>query len=262
MRCSPFACPSSSGVTADAHPSADAQRTLVVVPAYDEEACIADVVADVRAAGFPCLVVDDGSHDRTAELATDAGATVVRLPINLGVGGALRAGFRYAVQHGYGCVVQVDADGQHIAEHIVELLDALDRGGPGGPLDMVIGSRFADGGTHDMSAVRRGCIHMLSVVIRRGGGASITDPTSGFRAIRSPLLEAFASDFPHHYLGDTFEALFVATRRGYRIGEIPVSMRQRQGGTPSADLYASVQAMVRACTVLFTGTTFDLPPRP
>lgn len=248
-------------MTAD-HPSpADGVRTLVVVPAYDEEACIVDVVTDVRAAGFDCLVVDDGSTDRTAELAAAAGATVVRLPINLGVGGALRAGFRYAVQHGYGCVVQVDADGQHIAEHIGELLEALHRGADG-PLDMVIGSRFADGGTHEMSAVRRLCIHMLSKVIRRGGGASISDPTSGFRAIRSPLLEAFASDFPHHYLGDTFEALFVATRRGYRIGEIPVSMRQRQGGTPSADLYASVQAMVRACTVLFTGTTFDLPPRP
>jgi glycosyltransferase involved in cell wall biosynthesis len=250
-------------VTADAATDAGALRTLVVVPAYDEEACIVDVVGDVRSAGFPCLVVDDGSSDRTAELAESAGATVVRLPINLGVGGALRAGFRYAVEHGYQCVVQVDADGQHVAEHIDELLAALDRGCTGdAPLDMVIGSRFADGGTHEMSAVRRMCIHMLSSVIRRRGGARITDPTSGFRAIRSPLLDAFASNFPHHYLGDTFEALFVASRRGYRIGEIPVTMRQRQGGTPSADLYASSQAMVRACTVLFTGTTFDLPPRP
>ena len=233
------------------------RAVLVVVPAVDEEACIVDVVADVLRAGFPCLVVDDGSTDRTEALARAAGAEVVRLPINLGVGGALRAGFRYAVDHGFTCIVQVDADGQHIAEHITELLEALDER----RLDMVIGSRFAAGGRHDMSALRRMCIRLLSTVIARSGGIRVTDPTSGFRAIRSPLLDAFAHDFPHHYLGDTFEAVLVASRRGYRIGEIPVSMRQRQGGRPSADMYASSQAMLRACTVLFTGTTFDLPER-
>lgn len=231
---------------------------LVVVPAFEEAACISDVVADVLAAGFRCLVVDDGSTDQTQSLARAAGAVVVRLPINLGVGGALRAGFRYAIEHGFTCVVQVDADGQHIAEHITELLRALQER----DLDMVIGSRFADGGYHDMSATRRRCIHLLATVIARSGGTRITDPTSGFRAIRSPLLNAFAHDFPHHYLGDTFEAVLVASRRGYRIGEIPVSMRQRQGGRPSADMYASSQAMLRACTVLFTGTSFDLPERP
>jgi glycosyltransferase involved in cell wall biosynthesis len=246
-------------VTADVGAATQASsRTLVVVPAFDEEACIADVIADVRAFGYECLVVDDGSTDRTEVLARTAGAEVVRLPINLGVGGALRAGFRYAVEHGYTCVVQVDADGQHIAEHITELLAASAHHN----LDMVIGSRFADGGRHEMSAMRRFCIRLLSAVIARSGHTRITDPTSGFRAIRSPLLEAFAQDFPHHYLGDTFEAVLVASRRGYRIGEIPVSMRPRQGGRPSADLYASSQAMLRACTVLFTGTTFDLPPRP
>ena len=246
-------------MTTDGRSPAEApSRTLVIVPAFDEEACIADVVCDVRAFGFDCLVVDDGSTDRTESLARASGAEVVRLPINLGVGGALRAGFRYAAQRGYTCVVQVDADGQHIAEHIDELLKALDAH----CLDMVIGSRFADGGRHDMSRMRRFCIGLLAKVIARSGGTTTTDPTSGFRAIRSPLLEAFAQDFPHHYLGDTFEAVLVASRRGYRIGEIPVTMRQRQGGRPSADLYASSQAMLRACTVLFTGTTFDLPPRP
>jgi hypothetical protein len=110
--------------------------------------------------------------------------------------------------------------------------------------------------------VRRACIRALATIVWRSGHVKVSDPTSGFRAIRSPLLEAFALDFPHHYLGDTFEAVLVAGRRGYRVAEIPVRMRQRQGGIPSADLYASTQAMLRACTVLFTGTTFDLPPRP
>ncbi len=232
---------------------------LVVVPAFDEEECVAAVVTELHDAGFcKVLVVDDGSRDATASVAAAAGATVVRLPINLGVGGALRTGFKYAVDHGIGCVVQVDADGQHLAEHIDELLDALhDR-----DLDMVIGSRFAAGGEHRMSRTRRHCIRALGGVVSRFGGVRVTDATSGFRAIRSPLLEAFAHEFPHHYLGDTFEALYVAARRGYRIGEVPVAMRVRQGGRPSADLAASAKSVLRASTVLLTGTTFDLPPRP
>ena len=244
-------------MTTDGRP--DPGSVLVLIPAYCEEACIEQVVLDVRDAGFACLVIDDGSTDRTAAIATAAGVPVLRLPINLGVGGALRAGFRYAVAHGYGCVVQVDADGQHVADHIPELLAALDDGPL--PIDMVIGSRFAADATHAMSRVRRWCIHLLSWVIARSGKATVSDPTSGFRAIRSPLLEAFADDFPHHYLGDTFEAILVAARRGYRIREIPVVMRARQGGRPSADLSALVQAMLRACTILLTGTSFDLPIR-
>jgi glycosyltransferase involved in cell wall biosynthesis len=244
-----------NSVTADAAP--DTAFVLVIVPAFNEAACIAGVVDDVRSAGFECLVVDDGSSDRTAPLADAAGARVVALPINLGVGGALRTGFRYAVDHGFTCIVQVDADGQHVAEHIDELLIALGTDN----LDMVIGSRFAGDGTHRMSWARRSCIRMLAAVIARSGNTSVTDPTSGFRAIRSPLLDAFSENFPAHYLGDTFEATLVAARRGYRVGEVPVRMRERQGGQPSADGYASVRAMLRACTVLFTGSTFDLPRR-
>ncbi len=246
--------------TTDAALEGDAIRhtgVLVVIPAYDERECIADVVGEVGSAGFHCLVVDDGSRDGTADIAAACGAAVVRLPINLGVGGALRTGFRYAVDHGYTTVVQVDADGQHVAEHIRHLVAALDDQS----LDMVVGSRFADDGTYPMTYVRRLCVRVLSFVIRRSGKVGITDPTSGFRAIRSPLLGAFAADFPAHYLGDTFEAVLVAARRGYRLGEVPVEMRERQGGRPSADLYALVQAMLRACTVLLTGTTFDLPAR-
>lgn len=233
-------------------------RLLVIIPAYNEAACISAVVTEVRAAGFAnVLVVDDGSADDTASLAAAAGARVVRLPINLGVGGALRTGFRYAVDHGHDLVAQVDADGQHEAQHLDQLLRSLVEH----DLDMVIGSRFADGGTHEMSALRRSCIHVMASMVERAGRTPLSDPTSGFRVIRSPLLDEFAKEFPHHYLGDTFEALYVAARRGYRVGEVPVSMRQRQGGRPSANLLASVRSLVRAVTVLLTGTTFDLPPR-
>ncbi len=231
---------------------------VVVVPAFDEEVCVGEVVTAVRAQGFDCVVVDDASSDRTAELAEEAGAIVIRLPINLGVGGALRAGFRYAVDKGAHTVVQVDGDGQHPPDQIGALLQHLDEGG----FDMVVGSRYAPGGVPSPhSRLRRAAIRVLSTTLRRRGGVTINDPTSGFRAIRDPLLRAFASDFPHHYLGDTFEALLVAGRRGYRIAEIPVAMQARQGGQPSAGLPASVRAMLRALTVPFTGCSFDLPPR-
>jgi glycosyltransferase involved in cell wall biosynthesis len=232
---------------------------VVVVPAYNEAACISDVVAAVRSTGHECVVVDDASIDLTATIAEEAGATVIRLPINLGVGGALRAGFRYAVESGAHTVVQVDGDGQHPIDQISTLLDHLDSG----DFDMVLGSRFAPGGkASPHSKMRRAAIRVLSTTLRRRGGVTISDPTSGFRAIRDPLLSAFATDFPHHYLGDTFEAYLVAARRGYRITEIPVAMQARQGGRPSAALPASVRAMLRALTVPFTGCSFDLPPRP
>lgn len=233
-------------------------NVVVVVPAFDEEACVSEVVTAVRAYGYDCIVVDDASTDRTAEIAEQAGAVVIRLPINLGVGGALRAGFRFAVDTGAHTVVQVDGDGQHPTEQIGALLQHLDEGG----FDMVVGSRFAPGGIPSpQSRLRGAAIGVLSTTLRRRSGLKISDPTSGFRAIRDPLLQAFASDFPHHYLGDTFEALLVAGRRGYRVAEIPVVMHARQGGQPSAGLPASVRAMLRALTIPFTGCSFDLPPR-
>ena len=119
----------------------DRRSVLVVVPALDEEATVGHVVARLRAARFDCLVVDDGSADATARVAADAGAHVVRLPVNLGVGGALRCGFRYAVDHGYQMVVQCDADGQHLPEEIDALLDAQAATGA----HLVVGSRFLDG---------------------------------------------------------------------------------------------------------------------
>ena len=230
----------------------------MVVPAYNEEACIADVISSIADAGYDLVVVDDASVDRTVDVARKSGAVVIGLPINLGVGGALRTGWRYAVSHGYDVAVQVDGDGQHPVTHIGHLLNALDER----DLDMVVGSRFADGGSHEgVSWMRRACMRLLSQILRRSAKVSLSDPTSGFRAIRSPLLAEFADEFPHHYLGDTFEAELVAGRRRYRVGEIAIPMRSRQGGTPSADMFASARSMIRAVVVLVTGTSFDIRPR-
>lgn len=232
---------------------------LVVIPAYNEHDTIVDVVEGVLAQGFDCLVVDDASQDDTSALAAAAGATVVTLPINLGVGGALRTGWRYACDHGYHVAVQADGDGQHPPGEIPRLVAALSER----DLDLVIGSRFAEGGSYvAVPRPRRTAMRLLELVLRRGANVNVTDPTSGFRAVRSPLLEQFARNFPPSYLGDTFEALLVAGRRGYRVGELPVRMLPRQGGTPSAEGMAAVKAMIRALTLLVLGASFDLAPRP
>jgi len=204
---------------------------LVVTPAHDEEASVGLVVEGIRALGFRSLVVDDGSSDNTSQVARAAGATVLSLPINLGVGAALRAGFRYAVQHGFKRVVQLDADLQHPPEAIPLLLEAADRGA-----DLVVGSRFGSG--YDPGP-RRAAMRLLSVVVSRRIGVRITDPTSGFKAVSEPLLSEFARSYPSEYLGDTVEALLQAGAFGASVVEIPVPMQPRLVGTPTTTPHAA-----------------------
>ena len=234
------------------------ESVLVVIPAFNEQDSIAQVVSKVLEQGYDCLVVDDSSLDATRSIACAAGATVVTLPINLGVGGALRTGWRYAYENSYQIAVQVDGDGQHLPTEIPRLVNALIEG----DLDLVVGSRFADGGSYVVvPKVRRTAMRFLQLVLRRRAGVFVTDPTSGFRAVRNPLLEQFARHFPPNYLGDTFEALLVAGRRGYRIGEISVQMLPRQGGKPSAGGLASAKALMRVFALMILGASFDLAPR-
>lgn len=206
--------------------------TLVVVPAYNEEASIAEVVTRVRAAGHPVLVVDDGSSDLTAPLARTAGATVMRLPVNLGVGAAMRAGFRFAVGNGYHRVVQVDGDLQHPPEAIPTLIAAADDGA-----QLVVGSRFAAGYT--VSGYRRLAMATVAAVVSRMVGVTLDDVTSGFRVISQPLLGRFADQYPAEYLGDTVEALLQAHAAGASIAQVPVSMEPRSEGESTSRLAAS-----------------------
>jgi glycosyltransferase involved in cell wall biosynthesis len=232
-------------------------QTLAIVPALNEADSIENVIKEVLAADLDCLVIDDGSRDQTAAIVRTTEAQLLQLPINLGVGGALRAGFRFAVSHGYSEIVQIDGDGQHIASEVSRLIAAADRSGA----DMVVGSRFAGNEQqYQVSRVRRACMSVLARRVR-SAGLEISDATSGFRLIREPLLSQFARDFPAHYLGDTFEALVVAGRRGYVVLEVPVEMRQRQGGRPSADITALVRSMVRSLAVGLTGPSFDVDPK-
>jgi glycosyltransferase involved in cell wall biosynthesis len=221
---------------------------LVVIPAFNEEQSVGSVVASVRALGYPALVVDDGSHDRTSDAAATAGAVVLRLPVNLGVGGALRCGFRYAVTHGYRVVVQCDGDGQHDAAQIATLLAAMAEH----DAQLVIGSRFASGSSsYEAGRGRRFAMRRLARMASRRTGVTITDATSGFRAIGGSLLGAFAATYPTEYLGDTIESLARAGRAGYRVVEVPVEMRAREMGVSSASPISSAWYLLRVVAAVW-----------
>ncbi len=232
-----------------------AERVLVVIPALNERRSIGQVVAGVRSANFDCLVVDDGSTDDTFEQAGRAGARAVRLPVNLGVGGALRTAFRYAVDHGYHAVIQCDGDGQHPPELIEQLVaTAQETGG-----HLVIGSRFLPGAqTFRITRARRLAMSWLSFLVRAKSGLRVEDTTSGFRCISEPLLGEFARSFPVHYLGDTFEAVLVAARSGYLVTECPIRIDERAFGETSAPSWRGLRSILRASVVALGGLTFRI----
>ena len=221
-------------------------EVLIVVPAYNESATIAKVVSEIHEAGFNCVVVDDGSEDDTSKLAKQAGANVLRLPFNAGVGGALRCGFRFAVEKQFKAVIQCDADGQHHSHYFQDLIEIANTTGA----DFVLGSRFlSQENTLDPHILRRFAMWWLACVAGRATGKKITDSTSGFRLIRRPLLDELAAHLPDYYLGDTFEALVVLGRAGYAVEEIGVAMAPRQSGASSA---STRRAIVLICKTLIT----------
>jgi glycosyltransferase involved in cell wall biosynthesis len=219
---------------------------LIIVPALNEEASIGIVVRDLMDANFDVLVVNDGSTDRTGEVARSLGARVLDLPYNMGVGGALRAGFQVAVERGFEAIVQVDADGQHPVALIDELLAEANSSGA----HMVVGSRFL---TEDLemslTATRRLVMKFLAASATRAASTKITDSSSGFRLIRNPLLEQFSRSFSANYLGDTYEALVAAGRGGFTIREIPAPLRERMAGRSSASVLQSVQFTLKGIGV-------------
>lgn len=209
--------------------SLSTQRVLVIMPAWNEEEAVGATVAEVLAADdrYDVLVVNDGSTDATAAVATSAGATVLNLPFNLGVGGAMRAGFKYARRLGYPRVIQVDADGQHDPRNIAEVLTGLEIA------DISIGARFAERGDYTVHGPRKWAMVVLANVISRVAKTKLTDVTSGFRAANNRAISQYLDHYPAEYLGDTIDSLVVALRSGCTVTQVPVEMRPRQGGTPS-----------------------------
>ena len=222
------------------------ENLLVIVPAFNEAGSIAEVLMELQPFGYNVLVVSDGSKDATPDIARALGVRVLELPLNLGVGGALRAGFRYAVKERYRAVVQVDADGQHPADEIADLVAAANENGA----HLVIGSRFLSEGTSmEVGITRRLVMRILARSSSRATGINITDTTSGFRIICEPLLTKYAISFPINYLGDTYEAVVAAGRSGYKVIEIPAALRERTSGESTASIAQSVRFTVKGLVV-------------
>ena len=230
-------------------------KPLVLIPALNEQATIREVVLEVMDHGFDVVVINDGSGDKTAEFARAAGATVLNLRVNLGVGGALRCGFRYAVNNGYRSVVQCDADGQHPISHIQKLIDVSNQTSS----HLVIGSRFRyEEILMTVPRHRRFAMWLLGVIASRACQTKITDSTSGFRLISEPLLSQFAKNFPSHFLGDTFEANVVAGRSGYKVKEVAAPISDRKAGVSSTGSGRSIIMIARSILVVLFNLHFNI----
>lgn len=233
-----------------ANQSLSQKDLLIVIPAFNEEESIKSVLMSLLDNGYQVLVVDDGSVDRTRLVALETGVDVLTLPFNLGVGGALRAGYKFAVRHDYRAVVQIDADGQHDVLQIVELINHVNDSGA----HLVLGSRFQRSEeSMTVPFLRRQAMRLLSALASRATGTTITDATSGFRLIQEPLLSEFARVFPVYYLGDTYEALISAGRAGFTVREIPTVIVDRAHGKSSASTMQSIKFIFKSVVLAALG---------
>jgi glycosyltransferase involved in cell wall biosynthesis len=225
-------------------------RRLAVVPARNEEDAVAGVVEELRVFDpeLDVVVIDDGSEDSTAARAAGAGAAVVSLPFNLGIGGAVQTGFKYALDHGYDTVIRLDGDGQHDPQQIPNLLAPLERG----EADVVIGSRFAEGaGDYKAPFARRAGIRWFAQLVSLLTRQKLTDTTSGFQAVNARAIRLFAADYPHDY--PEVEAAVMVVRHELRILEVPAQMRGRETGRSSITMLRSLYYAIKVTLALLVG---------
>jgi glycosyltransferase involved in cell wall biosynthesis len=224
-------------------------KRIAIVPALNEEQTVGRVIDEIWAfdAGFDIVVVDDGSVDRTSGVAADRGAHVLRLPFNLGIGGAMQTGFRFAFEQGYDIAVQIDGDGQHDASQLPKIL---------GPVlareaDLCVGSRFTGDGAYRSSFARRVGIKIFARVVSAVVGQKVTDTTSGFRAVNRRGIALFAADYPHDY--PEVEATVMLVKHKLTLKEVPVAMRERGHGASSITALRSVYYMTKVLLAIFVG---------
>ena len=225
-------------------------RHLAIVPAYNEAGSVAHTVAEIQqhADGFDVLVIDDGSTDDTARIAAAAGARVISMPFNVGIGGAMQCGYMYARDNGYEVAVQVDGDGQHDPRDIPRLLAELEKGG----VEMVTGSRFLDRtGGYRSSAVRRIGIRVFDRILSLITHQRITDPTSGFRMSGRLGIELFARDYPPDY--PEVEAIMLLHAHRLKTRELAVAMRPRTSGRSAISRSVPAYYMVKVILAVLIG---------
>lgn len=223
-------------------------RVIAIVPAHNEEGAIGGVVDEIRAfdPSFDVVVIDDGSTDGTAAIASSHGAAVVVLPFNLGIGGAVQTGFKYALEHGYEAAVRLDGDGQHDPAELAALLAPI----RGGEADIVTGSRFAlDDGAYRPPLARRIGITWFARLVSLLTRQRVTDTTSGFQALNRRGIALFAGDYPNDY--PEVEATVLVFKHRLRLVEVPVRMREREHGESSITFLRSVYYMLKVTLALF-----------
>jgi glycosyltransferase involved in cell wall biosynthesis len=225
-------------------------NTLAIVPAFNEAASVADVVRRISSSGLgiDVLVVDDGSRDATAAIARDAGARVVELPFNLGIGGAVQTGYRYALENDYDYAIQIDGDGQHDPNEAAALLERIQQEPRVG---MVYGTRFAEEGGFRSSSMRRVGIKIFATTLSLVTRQKVTDPTSGFRVCDRSAIALFARDYPIDY--PEVEAIMLMHRHRLRSAEVPVKMSERSGGSSSITLLRSGFYMIKVLLAVLIG---------
>jgi len=235
-------------------------RYIAVIPAYNESETLRGVIQSIRAEApaFDIVVVDDGSTDRSAQIALRAGVAVLKHPFNLGIGGAVQSGFQYAQEHGYDYMVQIDGDGQHRADQLGVLIATM---ADDPAVDMVCGSRFLTDSGYPAPISRRTGIHLFAQLLSRIVGQRVTDPTSGFRLYNRRAINLFARDYPHDY--PEVEAVLMVHWHRLRMREVPVQMLQRGGGVSSIRSGKSAYYMIKVLLAIFVGLARARPvPEP
>jgi glycosyltransferase involved in cell wall biosynthesis len=237
-------------------PRLAALRRVAIVPALNEEGSVARVIGEIRAfdPGFEVVVVDDGSDDRTADVAAAHGARVLRLPFNLGIGGSVQTAFVYALENGFQLAVRLDGDGQHDAAHLEALLEPV----LAGQADVAVGSRFLGEAGYHQSAHRQIGNRILAGAASLVARQHVTDPSSGFQALNANAIELFANDYPHEF-PEVEATVLVAKHRLKRV-EVPAAMRERQAGTSSHGILKSTYFLAKVLLALFVALFRREPP--
>jgi glycosyltransferase involved in cell wall biosynthesis len=231
-------------------------KVLIAIPALNEEATIKSVLLDLQEYHplSDVLVINDGSTDKTAKIASETGVAVVSHAVNLGVGAALGTAFKYASTNDYTHLIQLDADGQHRPEFLSDLLQHSSQS------DVVIGSRFAGGGSFETTSTRRLAMRVIAWAVSSYSRSHLTDVTSGFRLAGPRAIALFAQHYPVEYLGDTVESVVLASREGLTVSEIPVVMNERAGGLPSQSVFKASFYTARIFMILVLAFFRRTPP--